>query len=363
MDDDPSIEVGYLHCTKTSMPMSHAVRLAPPLAVCCLLSFQMMGQCELVTVGTYSGSPLVGNENTPFPTNTGSNIRRAARTQYIFRAEELTAAGLCPSNIIGLTLEALQGDLTGPGPDGVPGTLDDFVDQCQLRIDVRLGHTAQTSFYDEGTMTPLPMDSAVMTSSNIHTNSGLAMYIAEGPLELTLYPDSFIWNGVDDVVLDISWFRNALNGLSPQLRMDDEVGFMCTRWIQIVDEFALIHGNTLTDNPLPPEASTGIHANRPVIAFRTSDGLSTTIGQMTSSSASFGWDPLASAVVVTRADALDATTITCYDGVGRVLGAQRIPSGVLRTSIPMDHAAPGPIIIQAVAPDGRTLLRGVAIKP
>ena len=345
------------------MPMSYAVSLALPLAVCCLLSFQMMGQCELVNVGTYSGSPLVGNENTPFPTNTGSNIRRAAHTHFSVRTEELTAAGLCPSNIIGLTLEALQGDLTGPGPDGVPGTLDDFIDQCQLRIDVRLGHTTQTSFYDEGTMTPLPMDSAVMTSSNIHINSTLAMYIAEGPLELALYPDSFIWNGVEDLVLDISWFRNPLNGLSPQLRMDDEVGFMCTRWIQIVDELSIGHGNTLTDNPLPPQASTGIHANRPVITFQTSDGLSTAIGQMPSSAASFGWDPLASAVVVTRADALGATTITCYDGVGRVLGVQRIPSGVARTTIPMDHAAPGPIIIQAVAADGRSLLRGVTMKP
>lgn len=320
-----------------------------------------MGQCD-VTVGTYSGTPLVGNENTPFPTNTASNIRRGARTQYIFRASELTDAGVCPGNIVGLTLDALQGDLTGPGADGIPGNEDDWLMQSMMQIDVRMGHTQSESFYDEIAMEPLPLDAAITASNNIHTEPWLPRYVAEGPFPLQLFPDSFIWNGVDNVILDITWMRNALNGLSPQVKMDDEVGFACTRWVRLTQGVYIDHGRTLSDNPLIPQASTGFNSNRPVITFTTTQGLSTTVDEVAGTTPTCGWDAQNEALFISAPSNHGPLSVTCYDAMGRVIAQERI-TGTTRHLVALGNVAPGPIVVQVVSADGATVLRDVLVKP
>ena len=64
-----------------------------------LLPFTGNAQCGIIVVGDFDQTIVAGNEHTPFATNTGSNNRRGFRAQYLYRAEELTAAGLCPGLI------------------------------------------------------------------------------------------------------------------------------------------------------------------------------------------------------------------------------------------------------------------------
>jgi hypothetical protein len=253
------------------------------------------------TPGIDNGSTLIqGNVNTPFPTNVGiagsvtvgvpavSTINhRMARTQYLFRAEELTAMGLMPGPITAVTFEALFSDrgdvfesilctttagstavtsfepngledgtfivVTGPTlalSTGVTQVADSFnftlsqpaiadgvsvinsyrpyplVDSW-LACEIRLGHATDPLLNGpDASFTGTQWDDGIQAQAP-NTIVEL-LYVEKGLLPIPL-TTPFGWNGTDNVLLDVYWLRNATTGFSPGVRLVTDLSFAATR--------------------------------------------------------------------------------------------------------------------------------------
>jgi len=165
-----------------------------------------------VTVGT-ANSQSSGNVDTPFPTAVGRN----SKAQYIFTQAELLADGLCAGQITQLAFRVII--------DATPAT--------SYAIRIRLSNTTQNSF---GTWVPL-------------------------------------WNGVDNLVVEVSYQRQATPGLSPPVLITSNTGGVPRSRIGYIPTNTA--GWLLDDAPLFPTnlgtiagSFLGSNVTRPVIRFR-----------------------------------------------------------------------------------------------
>ena len=253
------------------------------------------------TPGIDNGSTLIqGNVNTPFPTNVGNagsvtvgvpavtTINyRIARTQYLFRAEELTAMGLMPGPITAVTFEALFSDrgdvresilctttagstaVTSLEPHGLLGgtfnlvtgptlalstavtvVADSFnftlsqpaiadgmsvinayrafpVMDSWLDCEIRLGHATDPLLNGpDASFTGTQWDDGIQAQAPNATEQ--LLYVEKGllPIQLTT---PFGWNGTDNVLMDVYWLRSATTGFSPGVRLVTDLPFAATR--------------------------------------------------------------------------------------------------------------------------------------
>lgn len=218
-----------------------------------------------------------GNVVTPFPTNTGSTNRRGFRVQYIFPQSELLAAGLCSGPITKFSFYALANDGTGCTPS--------LFNCPDLLIDIRMGHTALNNFgpYVATSAVPLSVDwdPAVEASAQINTQAANPLLVSSGWLDFTLAGGGFNWNGVNNVIIDISWKRATAIGNSPAVQNEPILAYTASKWMQITSGSDINHGNSFQDNDglgnmttgnplLPvvqPGATQGTTFYRPVTRF------------------------------------------------------------------------------------------------
>lgn len=223
-----------------------------PFALQCLGA---AGQTIRGTLGSVTDGVGPGqNPNTPFNTNTGFNLRQGHHVQYIYPASELTAAGLCAGPITAISMYVLGTDPSGsPGPD--------------MRIEIRMRHTGLTTFaannweptalWGPGNYTPLNTDS-------------LISYLAQpGWKQWNFIPGGFNWDGVQNVVVDLAWFKSPTIGTSPKVNLEVGLPYQATKWVTwtVGNDPTGRHGRTYRDNPLSPGANVGTTNNRPVTRF------------------------------------------------------------------------------------------------
>lgn len=231
--------------------------------------------------GNFTNITVAGNANTPYPTNTGSVNLRGFRAQYIYPAAELLASGLCAGPITRISFYAIQADLaTQPGPDGILGTSDDLAPD--IAVDIRMGTTAQNNFgpANAGQTTPIAgfdWVAAVEASANIHANSGISSPVQIGWRDFTLTGAGFNWDGINNLVVDVSWVRAATFGNSPPVELETGLTYTATKWMRATSGVWTNHGRQYQDNLMGNmqigginvngQATQGTTQNRPVTRF------------------------------------------------------------------------------------------------
>lgn len=310
-----------------------------------------LAQCPS-TIGAYDGTPEAGNPHTPFATNTGSNNARGQRVQYIYPASELIGAGLCAGPITDIAFKALQTDVSDPGPDGVLNTGDDGPIRCDLLADLRLGHTSLDNFGPPVSSSSLPLsvdwETNAESSANLHVNSYLARTVEIGWVEFPLTSGGFVWDGVNNLVIEVAWLRNTVVGLSPAVELQEGLSYTATKWVQATLP-NLNHGNTFQDNPLSVNTVTGTTTTRPVTRFN--NGSLATLAVPLPTTASVYADVAGSALVIARSDAAHDWTVELVDAAGRLIATERMTVGtsVLRMPLPVGYSG----VVMAAAADAR----------
>lgn len=314
------------------------------------------------TVGAYDGTPEPGNPHTPFATNTGISNARGQRVQYIYPANELSAAGLCAGPISDIAFKALQTDVSDPGPDGIMNTSDDGPLRCDLLIDVRLGHTSLADFGPVvvSSATPLTVDwePAVESGPNLFVNSILPRTVEAGWVEFPLTSNGFVWDGISNLVIDVAWLRNAVVGLSPAVELEEGMAYTATKWVQAT-MMNLSHGNTFEDNPLTANTLTGTTTTRPVTRFNNSS-LS---APMAAPAASYHVRPdeTGHGVIVSRGDAGREWSIDLFDAAGRLITSARMAAGTTTLHIPLSTGRSGVVLATATDASGARMMLGRAV--
>lgn len=330
---------------------------------CSILSLPAaFAQFDSVSVGTWDGTALLGNENTPFATNTGSNNRRGQRVQYIFHADELLAAGLMPGLITGFAFVALERENV-LGSDSACA----FIDCPEIRVDARMGNSVLNDFGPYVASQPVPTnvdwDAPVKVSPAINSNSNLPFTVDSGLVEFPLAGGGFNWVG-SNLVLDISWLRSVPNGSSPPVQLVEDLPFTATKWVQVTENANIDHGNTYQDDPLTESATTGTTFNRPVIWFYGYD-YSTAIGREAESDGiRVRYSDADGAIVITRDGGnTQRLGLQCLDITGRLIVPGTLPEGVTRAQIPLGAVASGTMIITATTVDGTSRSLGRIVIP
>lgn len=196
------------------------------------------------------GQAIVSNPNgastspatTPFPT--GAAV--GSKTQYLFRASELTAFGLCPGNITEIAFFVLDDDNLSPSPGAA------------ITAEVRINATALAQL----PLAPAPLDAA--TSASPVRGTLVNQVVGSGVLPITLTVP-FNWNGATNIIVEICWSRSSVVGNSPRVQMDN--GLTPGRWTSYAYYNGAFPGCQI-DNSTPPTAVKGNLATaRAVIRF------------------------------------------------------------------------------------------------
>lgn len=221
--------------------------------------------------GIWNGTTVTGNANTPFPTNTASNNRRGFRAQYIYPATELINSGLCQGLITKFSFYAISSDVgISAGPDGTFGTADD-VPGADIKVDVRMGNSGLANFgpyvASQATALTVDWDNITEGSAQINATAATPILVSGGWMDFTLSGAGFNWNGVSNLIIDVSWVRNTTIGNSPPVQLETGLSYTATKWVQVTSGSDINHGNTYQDNPLTLNATTGTTQNRPVTRF------------------------------------------------------------------------------------------------
>lgn len=333
------------------------MKLALPLLliapVLFTFSLESRAQCSAIA-GVYDGSPIPGNHYTPYATNTGSLNRRGFRAQYLYPAAELLAAGLCPGPISCISFNALEDDLlAGPGPDSIPGTADDTQD-CELHIDLRIGQSVLTSFGQavdvSDTAVPGWWDVAVALSTNMNTQWSTSSTVHAGWNDYSLMGQGFIWDGAHNIIIDLSWQRGIVGGLSPAVELEENLPYTASKWVQVTSGVGISHGNTYSDSALPLGGTTGITNTRPVTRFNCVAAVG-----MTSREHPFAftghWDAAQGAVVIAIPEAQTGRTFHLSDAAGRTLSTVRSAAGQASVALPVPSASCGVLFVSTEAAD------------
>lgn len=319
-------------------------------------------QCPSI-VGTYDGTPEPGNAHTPFATNTGSMLARGQRVQYIYPANELLAAGLCAGPITDVAFWALQTDVAQPGLDGIVGNGDDGPNTCALLADLRLGNSLLADFgppvASSTTALSVDWDAAAEASANLHTNSSLPRTVVSGWISFPVAANGFEWDGSSNLIVDISWVRNFVNGLSPSVQLQEGLAYTATKWVCAASP-NILHGNTYQDDPLSTNTTTGTTLTRPVTRFNNSAPAAVVVGAPTTVTQVLA-DETGQALIITRADAAKDWTVDLVDAAGRLIASERMAAGTTVVRIPMPTGHSGVVLAMATDASGERMMLGRAV--
>lgn len=314
-----------------------------------LLPFTGNAQCGIIVVGDFDQTIVAGNEHTPFATNTGSNNRRGFRAQYLYRAEELTAAGLCPGVITKMSFYALQ---TDGAPDCVPS-----VDCPDIRVDVRMTNTYLNDFGGDALFGN--WDTIALASVNVNANSPLPIRVIDGYIDFPLLGDGFEWTG-GNLLIDVSWVRAAPIGNSPAVEVEEGLSYYATKSVQMTDLFNVNHGNTLDDVNMAPGTTAFWTNTRPLTRFWTDLNTGFTPGA-TAASGAVRYDAALDVCLVQPPSMENMARLQLVDGLGRVVADHPV-NGSTRVELPMARFAPGAYTVMGQGTRGSTLI-GKVLKP
>lgn len=201
----------------------------------------------------------------PF-TGTGG---KGFRSQYIYTASELSAAGMCAGYITSLGFFALDDDCSsGNNPVFTQGNLD---------VEVRIGTTALNDFSGNA------WDQTVRTSAVRNVNvTAYNMVVSAGwnMIPLTVNPSApggasgFFWDGVSNLCVDWAWQKSTNNARSPRVWAQT---FLPKRSRIARHGTSTTHGKNYNDVPLtPPGLGVANESTRPVTRFAANTKVTST---------------------------------------------------------------------------------------
>lgn len=318
-------------------------------ALLLLLPFTGNAQCGIIVVGEFDQTIVPGNAHTPFPTNTGSNNRRGFRAQYLYRAAELTAAGLCPGFITKLSFYALQ---TDGAPDCFP-----MVNCPDIVVDLRMTNTYLNDFGADTVFGN--WDTIAQASVNVNANSTLPFRVIEGYIDFPLMGDGFEWTG-GNLLIDVSWVRAAPIGDSPAVEVEEGLPYYATKSVQMTSLANALHGNTFSDVNLPLGSEAFWTNTRPLTRFWTDLNTGFTPGASATANA-LRYD--AGSALCTVRLPLDSgiDRLLLHDGLGRLVGTYAV-NGRSQVEVPMVNLVSGVYSLTAGGTRGTTLI-GKVLKP
>ncbi|MBL0044949.1 MAG: hypothetical protein IPP33_11325 [Flavobacteriales bacterium] len=226
-----------------------------PIANQCL---NVDGQVVRGTLGTVTDAVGAGqNPNTPFNTNTGpGNLRKGHHVQYLYPASELLAAGLCQGRISAVSMYVL-----GTDPNGAPG--------ADMKIEIRMKHTALNTFLANNWEPTALWGTGAGSYTPCNSDSLISFLAQPGWKQWNFEPSCFVWDGVQNVVIDLCWYKSPTIGTSPKVNLEVGLPYQATKWVTwtVGNDPTDRHGRTYRDNPLSVGAAVGTTNNRPVTRF------------------------------------------------------------------------------------------------
>lgn len=200
----------------------------------------------------YGSAQSAGNFDTPFP----SAVGRGSKVQYIFRASELITIGLCAGPVTEIAFRVITDDCQSNGSPPAP---------VSYNIYARMAHRSLPA----PTFAGNNWDVAARTSPA--RGSVLGLVASSGWFAIDLSGNPFVWDGIQDVIVDISIIRGAQAGCSPPVLLTANAGFVATR---IGWHPGGTSGEVFNDAPLNPGtlgtaagSFLGNNSTRPVIRF------------------------------------------------------------------------------------------------
>ncbi len=178
---------------------------------------------------TGTGNNAVGH--TLFPTNFQNlaTVPNGYRIQYIYRASELLAAGLCTGPITAIGFNLLDPDSTGNPPTIQPTTVS-----LRVRLYKAVG---VTTFTPTGPFHALartaPVNYAI--DNMVYGQGWVEFPIPPAPALPLPAPQPFDYTAGQDLIVDITWMRNTTQGKSPRTEnqtagLPFTVGNNCVKW-------------------------------------------------------------------------------------------------------------------------------------
>ncbi|MCB0793301.1 MAG: hypothetical protein KDB88_01070 [Flavobacteriales bacterium] len=214
------------------------------------ISYSCPGAPGTTEGGTNTGqTPAAGVarlQQTPFPTG-ATAAASGSKVQYLFLASELSAPpfNLCAGLITQLSIVALDDDPNGPPPPG-----------AALNFEIRVGNTLLN------TMTN--WDPGVSASG---ARFSQATYIVGGGTNVFPLSPAFNWNGTANIIIEITYKKAGVAGISPRVFLTQGLPFNATRYGYHTTN-TVFHGNQFTDAPvLPSGLNLGVNTTRPVFGF------------------------------------------------------------------------------------------------
>lgn len=175
-------------------------------------SYSCIGQSGQILSSEPTGTGNNALGNTTFPTNFINNAitPNGYRVQYLYRGTELTAAGLCTGPITAIALNLLDPDSTGAPP---------LVQPTKVSIRVRLYAASGIPAFTSGGLFYEPARTAAVNFvlNDMVYGIGLTSFPIPYSFDQINFPASpFPYTQGQDLIVDITWFRNSTQGLSPR---------------------------------------------------------------------------------------------------------------------------------------------------
>lgn len=300
------------------------MRTTAALLVVMCIGTAAHAQCDTLTIGTPDRASVDVGE-TPFPTAPG----RGSKVQYLYQAAELSAL-LCPfSQVTAIALEVIDDDINAPLA-------------CEVTVQVRIGNSTA--------ITMAQFDPAI---SSLSASSSYFVDTIEAGLLVLPFSAPFLWNGTSNVVVDISYTRSAVAGLSPRVIIDDSLGFVASRYMHIQTP---VNGWNLSDVPLPGWTTSNISGSgntRPVVHFLTDPQMLMGMEVLHGTGATIHPNPTSGFFTVRTADIPLEGSVQLLDAAGRVALAEPLVAGSsVSVDINVRGLVPGLYVVRSVASNG-----------
>ena len=133
----------------------------------------------------------VANGGTCFPTNPG----RGSKVQYVYTRAELLTWGLCAGAITEIAFRVTSDDITAPAP-------------ASVTINIRVNNVPLGTTFVGGYHFP---------TSQLASMGTVTTVVSSGLLQIPVAGAN--WNGLGDLVVDVSYVRAAATGNSPTIQM------------------------------------------------------------------------------------------------------------------------------------------------
>ncbi|MCB0790639.1 MAG: hypothetical protein H6595_01805 [Flavobacteriales bacterium] len=192
---------------------------------------------------TPSSPAATRQAQTPFPTGaTASSC--GSKSQYLFLASELSAPpfNLCSGNFTSVDFICIDDDNLSPAPGAA------------IDVYIKIEHTNLTT-----------LSGIVNLTANVSRHHNANLNVGAGYVSFPL-TTPFNWNGVQNIIIEVSYKKAGIIGVSPRVHLETGLGFQSTAFAYHTSN-TVTHGSAFLTPSTPTGLVWGVNNTRPVIRF------------------------------------------------------------------------------------------------